>query len=440
MVSRGRLLDAAGVARDTPAPLSDSNSTSASDPSSTPSAQPTAGAPANGAATQAAPVDGEAPKKRRRRRRRGGKNKKPATTASAASSLAQSPAPGPAPASAPAVDPSIAALAGGLLSHIDDREVPCSIDGCNTTWTWTAAEQVAAYGQSPPRRECAACAKTSATEVRCMVDGCKRTWTWSREAQIKHRAWTKRRGDTKSRGGKRRRRSDGPPRRKCDLCQKKYGMLTERPSVCRVHGCSRPVMVDRDAQLRSWAGTGSTDLSADTPLAKQMCEVCREFCRTHDDRSVACGRPGCDKSWTYKRGAQLQAFLAGRFEDPIRLCGPCERETSSAGHAGSASRVADNVEIMPCIVPGCTGVWHYRAGTKLPPCSDGDLPIERMCDAHRVAHGAAPRDTEPAATDAAGRSAPSSSDASPIEKLDGEVSEMGLTDSREGVSASEPIS
>ncbi len=46
---------------------------------------------------------------------------------------------------------------------------------------------------------------------------------------------------------------------------------------------------------------------------------------------------------------------------------------------------------MPCIVPRCEGVWHYRIGSKVAPCSDGEQPVERMCDRHRVEHGAAPR-------------------------------------------------
>ncbi len=147
-------------------------------------------------------------------------------------------------------------------------------------------------------------------------------------------------------------------------------------------------MIDRDAQLRAWAATGSSDVESEAPLAKQMCEVCREFCRTHDDRAVPCGRPGCERSWTYKRGAQLQAFLAGRFEDPIRLCETCESETRKAAHG---TETPANVELMPCIVSGCDGVWHFRTGQKIPSCQDGDQPVERMCDEHRVANGAKAR-------------------------------------------------
>lgn len=397
-------MDATGVARDTPAPLADSNETQ------TPNPERAAGAdaPSNAAS---APASGETargasgsesdtpPAKRRRRRRRGGRNKKKPEAAASGTTPA---------AAAPPLDPGIAALAGGLLSHVDDRQVPCAEEHCRNTWTWTAAEQIAAYGQPAPKRKCDACSSVVDTEVRCSVDGCKRTWTWGREAQLKHRNWLDRGGNERP-GKKRRRRSSGSkPRRKCDLCQAKLGKLSERPSVCKVHGCTRPVMVDRDAQLRAWAATGSTDLSSEAPLPKQMCEVCREFCRTHDDRSVTCGRPGCEKSWSYKRGAQLQAFLAGRFEDPIRLCETCESETRKGAHANGQPA---NVEVMPCIVPGCDNVWHHRAGQKLPACQDGEQPVDRMCDEHRKANGAAVRTAIQQ-----GQNAPTSEDATPQPK------------------------
>ncbi len=147
-------------------------------------------------------------------------------------------------------------------------------------------------------------------------------------------------------------------------------------------------MIDREVQLRDWAASGNANPDFEVALPKQMCEVCREFCRTHDDRAVACGRPGCKKTWSFKRGAQLQAFLAGRFEDPIRMCEACESETRKGAYG---SDTPANVEVMPCVVPGCEGVWHFRAGLKIPACKDGEQPVQRMCDEHRGAHGAAPR-------------------------------------------------
>lgn len=158
----------------------------------------------------------------------------------------------------------------------------------------------------------------------------------------------------------------------------------DREATCKVHGCTRTVTIDKESQLRAWAALHTLDLDAEAPLPKRMCEVCREFCRLHADREVACGRPGCDHTWTYKTGAQLQAFLAGRFEDPIRLCESCMR-----GGFGASDELAlpEGVEVMPCVTIGCDGTWHYTSGMRIAPCDDGDRPLDRMCARCRAEHG-----------------------------------------------------
>lgn len=319
-----------------------------------------------------------------------------------------------------------------MLSHIDDREVPCSADGCINTWVWTAAEQIKAYGQPPPRRMCAACQALADQELRCAVDGCARTWTWTRDAQLKHRSWLKRQTDSgsvgRNRKGRRRKgRVDGPPRRKCELCQTKLGLLTEREGTCKVHGCTRSVTIDKDAQLRAWAALHTDDLQAEAPLPKKMCDVCREFCRLHSDREVPCGRPGCDRTWTYKTGAQLQAFLAGRLEDPIRLCETCTKGNFTVEEAYDLPEVETDLEIMPCIVPGCDGRWIYRVGMSVAPASDGELVVDRMCDVHRVERGEPPR--AEASTDVDDPSRTSSSPVSDPDSGDESASTSGTAPS-----------
>ncbi len=362
------------------APLSSSEETeTASDaPSGTTSPQDSVGE-----------SDPAGPRKRRRRRRRGRakgpRADAPAVEGASAQPIVERDEP---------PQPSLAALAGGLLSHIDDREVPCTVEGCDNTWTWSAEEQIRSYGQPPPRRKCAECAAIEDREVPCAVDGCARKWTWTAQAQLKHRAWLRRQP---SRDGKRSKgRRLEAPRRKCDPCHAKLTRLVERESVCKVHGCTRTVKIDKDSQLRAWAAMRTEDLDAEPVLPKKMCDVCREFCRTHPDRDVQCGRPGCDRTWTYKTGAQLQAFLAGRFEDPIRLAcegSDCELIRAEAAHLaqraaltgeGEEPRIEPDAEIMPCIVPGCERSWIWRPGMKVAPCNDGDQPIDRMCDAHRA--------------------------------------------------------
>lgn len=269
--------------------------------------------------------------------------------------------------------------------------MPCIGDGCDQSWTWTAEEQIRSLGQPPPKRLCPACQNLGDTELPCVVETCKRAWIWPRDAQLKHRAWLKRQGEVAAppqrKGRGKRRPESGAPRRKCEPCQAKWLLLQERVSVCKVHGCTREVALDKESQLRAWAALGTTDLEAEFPLPKRMCDVCREFCRNHGDRTVACARPGCEQTWTYKTGAQLQAFLAGRLEDPARFCPECSR--AEVGH--EIAGLGPNVEVMPCIVSACDGIWYWEPEMRIAPSRDGELPLDRMCNHHREAHGGAPR-------------------------------------------------
>jgi len=424
---------------------------------------------------------GERTGRKRRRRRGRGRHAHEGTGPSAAGGPEAAATPGPSEdheASAQGEPPPrpvgnvFATLTAGLFSHIDDREVPCKVDGCDRTWTWTAAEQIQAFGQPPPRRMCAMhhtqardqtralhavadrevkcnnpwCDQTWTwpkgaqlallqklqqrpgkpvraedleppsrvcdrcnqqerelvdVEIGCRVDGCRRTWTWTRDAQLKHRAWLRHTGaegrveddgsEHGDRRGRRRRRRrgkspDDPPPRMCEPCRQRLAALVDRESTCKVHGCTRTVVIDRESQLRAWAALGNGVPDSEVALPKRMCEVCREFCRLHGDREVPCGRPDCDRTWTYKTGAQLQAFLAGRFEDPLRLCEHC---MSGAVAAEPLAVAPEGAELMPCVVPGCDGIWHWLPGMVVAPANDGDQPVDRMCARHRQERGAA---------------------------------------------------
>lgn len=181
---------------------------------------------------------------------------------------------------------------------------------------------------------------------------------------------------------------EGPPQRMCGLCAQKLGKIVAREVPCKVHGCVRTWTLDRASQLRAWVHSGSDDVDFDPPAAKRMCEVCREFCRKHPDREVACGRPGCVNTWTYKTGAQLQAFLAGRLQDPLKLCAECARGefAKQAEEAG----LPEGAEIMPCVVPACPGQWVYVPGQKLMAVADGELAPDRMCTKCRRERGLPP--------------------------------------------------
>lgn len=178
----------------------------------------------------------------------------------------------------------------------------------------------------------------------------------------------------------------------CEGCRQRLNALVDRETTCKVHGCTRTVTIDRESQLRAWVQAGD-QAPSELALPKRMCEVCREFCRLHHDREVACARADCDRTWTYKTGAQLQAFLAGRFEDPLRLCPTCI--ASGHAHASDDAHAQPGYETMPCVVPQCDGIWHYAPSMEIGPCNDGDQPLDRMCNACRTERGAPPREATP---------------------------------------------
>ncbi len=192
------------------------------------------------------------------------------------------------------------------------------------------------------------------------------------------------RDDAKRRRRRGRRRGeslDGTPARLCKPCSQRLANVQPKDIPCKVHGCSRTWTWDRISQLKSWAVLGIDDLEREVNPPKRMCDVCREFCRTRPDRTIACGRPGCDGSWVYKTGAQLQAFLAGRVQDPIRLCDECIKGDFLV-HTNDEVLPVD-VEIMPCVVPGCGGTWTYVPGTALSQLAEGELPLDRLCESCR---------------------------------------------------------
>jgi hypothetical protein len=326
----------------------------------------------------------------------------------------------------------------GELNQLEDREIACRNPGCKNTWTWKRGAQLHQLQKheklKPPSRLCASCFEAEKsltdTEVECRVSGCKHTWTWTKDAQQKHRAWLRRLqakqqaeseatpteapgdapaaaesgdaeakaeapaspGDEQGSGKKKRRKKnrkkkrklpEGPPEKMCASCAAKIAKLQPEQQPCKVHGCTRTWTWSKEHQLRAWVALGTDDPDAKPVAPKRMCTTCRDFCRAHPDRQVACGRPGCANTWTWKTGAQLQAHLAGKTQEPIRLCDTCAKGEFLLARGGTAG-LPPGAEIMPCVVPACDGTWTYLPGMDLAGASEGDLPVDRMCDKCRA--------------------------------------------------------
>lgn len=303
-----------------------------------------------------------------------------------------------------------------------DADMPCKVEGCRRTWTWSRdaqlrhrlwvlrqrarARAVEARAEQAPEAEAAAPveaaqedmspeAASPAPEALSSQPDAAAEATPEAAAEGTAEATseataeaTAEATEAKATPGKKRRRRrkqhvratpdpEGPPQRMCGLCAQKLGRLVAREVPCKVHGCVRTWTWDRAGQLRAWVLSGSDDVEFEPAAPKRMCETCREFCRKHPDREIRCGRPGCEATWMYKTGAQLQAFLAGRLQDPIKLCDECAKGefAKTIEEAG----LPEGAEIMPCVVPACDGTWVYLPGQKLMQVPDGELAPDRMC-------------------------------------------------------------
>ncbi len=193
---------------------------------------------------------------------------------------------------------------------------------------------------------------------------------------------------------RRRKINEGPPERLCDRCNERINHLQPIEVPCKVHGCHSTWTWDREGQLRAWSALdGQTNVTELPQPPRRMCMTCVEFVRRHGDRDVRCGRPGCEKTWSYKTGAQLQDYLAGRTQDPIRLCEECIRSQFTISTSNDGSIPAGS-EIMPCLVSGCSGTWVYMPGMKLSSTNPeaSEAPADRICDDCRSLRGVPGRD------------------------------------------------
>ena len=340
----------------------------------------------------------------------------------------------------------------------EDTQVPCKIPECKHTWTWDRHAQLrhrawvgrqqakldaeeaeearkAAGPAEVPAVEAAPASEGAAVEAPEAVEAAPVSEGPASEAaseapetaeagehaesdehgEAEHdEAKADAGGDEQDKPGRKRRRKrrrqnkrkihDGPPEKLCERCFARLGHLEPIEVPCKVHGCTSTWTWERDGQLRAWAALDGQENVTELPQPpRRMCNGCFEFVRHHSDREVPCGRPGCDKTWTYKTGAQLQDFLAGRTQDPIRLCDECSHSQFTLRSAGGVA-MPEGAEVMPCQVAGCEGSWVYIPGMKLSeadPDSD-EPPVDRMCDDCRTQRGVEGRDPRRASAELGG--------------------------------------
>src|SRR6185295_16606626 len=126
----------------------------------------------------------------------------------------------------------------------------------------------------------------------------------------------------------------------------------------------------------TWARGDQLDAClAGKPVPKapaRMCPSCLDIYSKLKDVERPCRRTTCKRTWTDKRGAQLARAVRGKTGDPYpHYCTECEKEIGEL----------EDREV-PCKTEHCPGTWTWTAGQQL---AAGVRPVpkeEREHDEH----------------------------------------------------------
>jgi len=248
------------------------------------------------------------------------------------------------------------------MAALTNKEIPCSVEGCKRMSVFTRLAQLLAGAPdveaAPPPTMCGPCSnvyeKIKDRPVTCGIQGCKNKWSWTREEQIRDYA-----------AGL----PNEAPRRLCESCKGVFGAIADREVRCRTSGCKNTWHWAREAQLNAAV--------AGKPVPKaphRMCQRCIEIYAATKDVERPCRRPGCKRTWTDKRGAQLARAVRGKTGDPYpRYCAECEKEVGEL----------EDREV-PCRTEHCPGTWTWTAAQQL---AAGVRPVSRTGEHEKELEG-----------------------------------------------------
>ncbi|HET6146059.1 MAG TPA: hypothetical protein VFH68_00885 [Polyangia bacterium] len=242
------------------------------------------------------------------------------------------------------------------LAALEDKPIPCSVAGCTRSSVFTRKAQLLAGAPEveavAPPTMCAPCdgvfKKLKNRQVSCGINGCKHKWMWTTEEQISAYATGK---------------PNEPPRRMCDECKTVFGTVADREVRCRTSGCKKTWTWSRGDQLDACL--------AGKPVPKapaRMCPSCLDIYSKLKDVERPCRRTTCKRTWTDKRGAQLARAVRGKTGDPYpHYCPECEKELGE---------LEDRQ--VPCKTDHCTGTWTWTSAQQL---AAGVRPVVKAKDA-----------------------------------------------------------
>lgn len=199
------------------------------------------------------------------------------------------------------------------LNQLQDQELPCRVRGCEHKVPWNRYQQLEHLKagrklESPPTRLCDSCwersKKLSDKELPCRIQGCKSTWKWRVYEQLEAMAGLAPGVEPKA------------PSRMCNECFSFYQNAKDIEQSCRNHPCKNTWIWTRSMQL------GAKAYGQIRPPGK-LCDECNSHLKTLSDLEVTCMVDGCQKTWTYKAEEQLRDKAAGKVAPPHKRCAQC---------------------------------------------------------------------------------------------------------------------
>jgi hypothetical protein len=271
------------------------------------------------------------------------------------------------------------------LSTLTEKQRRCDVPGCENTWTWPVEAQMEAFAshRPPPKNLCASCEqKLSALEdkeVACTVPGCTRTATLSKRSQLLAQS-----------------QAETEAKAEAAAAEAAAAEAVAAPAEAPPEAAAQPEMDGAEASEASQASQasqasidapaeaqpGSAEAKTDEPRPEKpgrvtyegpLCEPCSDVARRLQDRPVTCGINGCKRKWIWKADDQLQAFAAGKpNEPPRRMCETCRT---------NFGKLADRE--VRCRTSGCKKTWTWSRFDQLDACVADKPPPKapaRMCD------------------------------------------------------------
>ena len=152
----------------------------------------------------------------------------------------------------------------------------------------------------------------------------------------------------------------------CTPCADVARRLTDRPVACGISGCKRKWIWKADDQIQAFAAGKPNE------PPRRMCDGCRASFGKLLDREVRCRTSGCKKTWTWSRFDQLDACVAEKPapKAPSRMCESCF----------DAFAKTKDIE-RPCRKNGCKRTWTDKRGAQLARMVRGKMgdPYPQYC-------------------------------------------------------------